>query len=171
MTYNPNQADYDGDREGDLCDLTPYPGELVAGSNTLGGGGIGGFSFGGIVPTALVGSRCKLQTFTQKFDQAGLLNVIKYEGMFRVCYVPGGGGILSFSDVRGDATYTLVPWEWKGNDPGYPHGVKLTAHSVLFHYRGGAQVCIWKGCGPLRHPWVKIVFKDDNTMSVSAGVA
>jgi hypothetical protein len=118
-------------------------------------------------------TRCKIQRFTQHYDQFGKpwLNFIRYEGTFRVCYELNEGGIVSFSGVHGDATYARIPWTWKGNDPGYPYGVKTTAHTVDFHYRGTAAICIFsKGCGPEKHPWVRITFRDNNTMEVRAGV-
>jgi hypothetical protein len=117
--------------------------------------------------------RWKTQKWIMRFDQFGIsaLNVVTMEGTFRVCYRPGGGGICGFSDVHGDATSTKLPWTWKGTDDGYPYGIKTGAHTAEFHYRGTAAICIFsRGCGPERHPWVRITFRDDNTMEVAAGV-
>jgi hypothetical protein len=120
---------------------------------------------------AVTDVRCKRQTFKAKFKQVGLVTVLTYEGQFRVCYRPGQS-IVSWRDVHGDATSTVVPWEWRGNDPTYPYGVQLDATTVEFNYRGSAAVCIfWKGCGPTKHPWVKIRFHADNTLSKEWGVA
>jgi hypothetical protein len=113
--------------------------------------------------------RCKWQTFTQHFSEAGLFRVITYKGMFRVCYRPGNG-IVSLSDVRGDASWTRQPWMWKGNDTGYPYGVRYS-RVATFHYRGTAAICIFSwGCGPDKHPWVTLTFYDSNTMTRAAGV-
>lgn len=117
-------------------------------------------------------SRCKIQNWRQNFDQLGvsLLRVVTMEGTFRVCYTPNQG-IISFSDVHGDAVSTRIPWTWRGIDPGYPYGISY-GRSVDFHYRGTALICIvgW-ACGPEKHPWVRISFYDNNTMVVRAGVA
>lgn len=113
--------------------------------------------------------RCKTQSFTQHFTEAGLVRVLTYKGMFRVCY-RHGNGIVSLSDVRGDATWTQLPWTWKGNDPGYPYGVRYS-RVATFHYRGTAAICIFTwGCGPEKHPWVTLTFYDNNTMTRTAGV-
>jgi len=115
-------------------------------------------------------TRCKRQTFTQTFTQANLYSVMRYEGSFRVCY-KHGQGIVSYSDVHGDNTWTRVPWEWRGNDNGYPYAVKYSRH-VVFHYRGSAAFCIVPyACGPTKHPWVTIVFYDNNTLTKDAGVS
>jgi len=120
---------------------------------------------------AVTDVRCKRQTFTATFKQLGWVTVIKYEGQFRVCYRPGQS-IISWRDLHGDATETVVPWEWRGNDPGYPYGVQIDAKTLQLNYRGSAAVCIfWKGCGPTKHPWVRIVFYADNTLSKEWGVA
>ena len=111
--------------------------------------------------------------FNQDYEQFGKswLTFITYQATFRVCYKPGGGGIVSFGSVHGDATYARIPWDWKGNDPGYPYGIKMSPHTVAFRYRGTAAICIFsRGCGPSKHPWVTITFRDNNTMEVSAGV-
>ena len=93
---------------------------------------------------------------------------MRYEGSFRVCY-KHGQGIVSYSDVHGDMTWTRVPWEWRGNDTDYPHGVKYSRH-VVFDYRGSAAFCIIPyACGPTKHPWVRIVFYDNNTLTKDAG--
>ena len=118
--------------------------------------------------------RCKLQRWRANFDQFGVsfLGVVTMEGTFRVCYRLYQGGIVSWSDVRGDAVSTKIPWTWKGTDPGYPYGVKIDAHTVQFHYRGTAQVCITQiGCGPEKHPYVIITFSDNNTLTRRIGVA
>ena len=118
--------------------------------------------------------RCKFQRWRAHFDQFGVsfLRVVTMEGHFRVCYRLYGGGIVSWSDVRGDAVSTQHPWTWKGSDPGYPYGVKLNAHAVEFHYRGTAQFCITRlGCGPEKHPYVIITFHDNNTLDRRIGVA
>ncbi len=165
-----DQADDDEDGIGDACDETPFTGDMVAGSNSL----WGYESAPTGAPASSSGTRCKIQQFVQRYDQFGKtwLNFLTYEGMFRVCYNQNGGGIVSYSDVHGDASSTRIPWTWKGNDNGYPYGVKTSAHTVDFHYRGTAAICIFtKGCGPEKHPWVRITFRDNNTMEVRAGVA
>jgi hypothetical protein len=164
--YN-DQADHDGDRVGDVCDPTPFQGDMVP----------GGMTFYGSPPTATgtsaEASRCKTQRFEQRYDQFGasFLNFIRYEGGFRVCYVPNQQ-ILSWGSVWGDAAYTLVPWDWKGTDPGYPYAIRIGLHSVEFRYRGSAAICVagW-ACGPTKHPGVTITFYDNNTMTKSAYVA
>jgi opacity protein-like surface antigen len=160
---NPDQADSDRDGVGDACDLDVA---LLAGSGTLTSVDEG---FQSSAAGLAVLCRKKVQTFTRHFTQAGLFDVIRYEGMFRVCYRPGIG-IVWIRDIRGDATWLRAPWTWQGNDPGYPHGV-IYPHRAEFHYRGTASICIFKyGCGPERHPWVKVVFHDNNTMEVETGV-
>jgi len=121
--------------------------------------------------SALTDVRCKRQTFKASFKQVGLVTVIRYEGEFRVCYRPEVE-IVSWGSLQGDATYTLVPWEWRGNDPDYPYGTKTTTETIQLHYRGSAAVCLFsKGCGPTKHPWVRITFHADNTLSKVWGVA
>jgi hypothetical protein len=121
--------------------------------------------------SALTDVRCKRQTFKASFKQVGLVTVIRYEGEFRVCYRPGVE-IVSWSSLHGDATYTVVPWEWRGNDPDYPYGTKITTETIQFHYRGSAAVCLFsKGCGPTKHAWVRVTFHADNTLSKVWGVA
>ena len=118
--------------------------------------------------------RCKFQRWRVHFDQFGasFLRVVTMEGHFRVCYRLYGGGIVSWSDVRGDAVATQTPWTWKGSDPGYPYGVLLNPHAVQFHYRGTAQFCITRlGCGPEKHPYVIVTFYDNNTLDRRSGVA
>lgn len=118
--------------------------------------------------------RCKFQRWRAHFDQFGVsfLRAVTMEGHFRVCYRLYQGGIVSWSDVRGDAVATQTPWTWKGSDPGYPYGVMINAHAVQFHYRGTAQLCITRfGCGPEKHPYVIITFYDNNTMDRRIGVA
>jgi hypothetical protein len=163
---NADQADSERDGVGDACDLDV---PLTAGSGTLtsldeGWDGSAGLGF------STTPCRKKLQTFTHHFTQAGLFNVIRYEGVFRVCYRPGGGGIVWIRDVRGDATWVRAPWTWKGNDPGYPYGV-IASHRAEFHYRGTAAIWLAKyGFGRDKHPWVKVTFHDNNTMEVESGV-
>ena len=95
---------------------------------------------------------------------------MRYEGSFRVCY-RHGAGIVSYSDVHWDTTWTRVPWEWRGNDNGYPYAVKYSRH-VVFYYRGSAAFCVVPyACGPTKHPWVTIVFYDNNTLTKNAGVS
>jgi hypothetical protein len=118
------------------------------------------------------GTRCKVQYFSQSFNQAGGWDVIRYDGRFRVCYVPGGK-IVSWSDVFGDAGWvrSLSGWGWRGNDQGYPYAVKTAWNVVEFRYRGTAAFCILRiGCGPERHPWVTLAFKSNNTIARSSGV-
>jgi hypothetical protein len=101
-----------------------------------------------------------------------LYNVIRYEGRFRVCYVPRGK-IVSWSEVRGDATWVrpFSFWEWRGNDSGYPYGVKIAWNMIEFRYRGKAAFCIFGyGCGPEMHPWVTLTFLSDNTLRRRSGV-
>lgn len=94
---------------------------------------------------------------------------LRYEGMFRVCY-RHNAGIVSISDIHGNATKTGGPWQWNGNDPGYPYGVKYSRRAEFF-YKGSMQICIVRfGCGPVKHPWEKITFRDDNTITRSGGV-
>jgi len=153
-----------------VCDPTPFTGEIVPGSNSLGPSATTVFEAG--IDSVLVTQRCKTQTFVQRYVQFGAswLNFIRYEGGFRVCYVPDQR-IVSWGSVWGDAFYVLEPWDWRGNDGGYPYGVKTGTHSVEFHYRGSAAICVvgW-ACGPTKHPGVTITFSDDNTMTVRAYV-
>jgi hypothetical protein len=166
-----DQADDDADGIGDACDETPFRGEMVAGETYFSPTSEGPPS--GLAQMLWTSVRCKTQLFNQDYEQFGKswLSFITYQATFRVCYRPGGGGIVSFGSVFGDASYVRIPWDWKGNDPGYPYGVKLSAHTVAFRYRGTAAICIFsRGCGPSKHPWVTITFRDNNTMEVDAGV-
>jgi hypothetical protein len=117
------------------------------------------------------GTRCKTQFFSHSFTQVNLYNVIRYEGRFQVCYVPGGR-IVSWSDVHGDATWVRAfsGWEWRGNEDGYPYGVRTSYSTVQFRYRGKAAFCIFSyGCGPEKHPWVTLTFFSNNTMTRTSG--
>ena len=168
-TVRNNQADHDGDGSGDACDPTPFSGDIVPGSFSAPSGGEGML---GTTSSSTATTRCKTQVFTQHYDQFGAswLNFIRYSGGFRVCYVPGES-IVSWGSLWGDASYALPPWDWKGNDGGYPRGVRTGTHSVEFHYRGSAAICVvgWV-CGPTKHPGVTITFFDNNTMVVRAYV-
>jgi len=122
--------------------------------------------------TGWFGTRCKTQLFTQSFSQAGLYDVIRYAGRFRVCYVPGSK-VVSWSEVFGDAEWVrpYSGWEWRGNEQGYPFGVRISSYAVEFRYRGKAAICIFSyGCGPERHPWVTLTFFANNTMTRRVGV-
>ena len=122
--------------------------------------------------TGYYGSRCKTQLFTQSYQQSGLYDVIRYAGRFRVCYVPGVK-VVSWSDVYGDVEWVRAfsGWEWRGNEQGYPFGVRISSYAVEFRYRGRAAICIFNyGCGPERHPWVTLTFFANNTMSRRVGV-
>jgi hypothetical protein len=163
-----DQADHDGDRRGDACDSTPFTGEIAPGVFTEGSATV----TAGDTTSYVVTQRCKTQRFTQRFDQFGVswLNFIRYEGGFRVCYVPGQR-IISWGSLWGDATRVLIPWDWKGNDAGYPRGVRTSIHTVEFQYRGSAAICaVGWACGPTKHPGLTIVFTDNNTMTVHAYV-
>jgi hypothetical protein len=111
----------------------------------------------------------KLQRFTAKFKQAWFVTVITYKGEFRVCYRPNHS-VVSWGGLHGDATSTRVPWEWRGNDPGYPWATRRndanagkTNYILEVNYRGSAAVCIlFKGCGPEKHLWVQVLFYADN---------
>ena len=159
-----DQADHDGDGIGDVCDETPFPSDDLAPTWFT--------TNGDWSPESLTEgstSRCKRQTFTQAFGLG--VDFLRYEGTFRVCYVPGVR-IESWSEVYGDANYALPPWDWHGNDPGYPQAARLTVHSVQFTFRGSAAICVQlllKGCGPTKHPWVRITFWDTNMITRSAG--
>jgi hypothetical protein len=160
-----NQADHDGDGIGDVCDETPFPSEEMTPTwfTTVGEWTPVG------VEGATSSTRCKRQTFTQAYGLG--FDFLRYAGTFRVCYVPGVR-VVSWSEVHGDATYALPPWDWHGNDPGYPHSVRLSEHAVQFTFRGEAAICVellLKGCGPTKHPWVRITFWDTNTITRSAG--
>jgi hypothetical protein len=118
------------------------------------------------------GARCKTQFFSHSFTQANLWNVIRYEGHFAVCYVPGGR-IVSWSQVHGDAAWVrpFSGWEWRGNETGFPYGLRIAYGMIEFRYRGKAAICVFSyGCGPERHPWVTLTFLSNNTMTRRSGV-
>ena len=164
-TVRNNQVDNDSDGSGDACDPTPFSGDMVPGSFSAPSGGEGML---GTTSSTSSTTRCKTQVFTQHYDQFGAswLNFIRYAGGFRVCYVPGES-IVSWGSMWGDASYVLPPWDWRGNDSGYPRGVRTGTHTVEFHFRGSAAICVvgWV-CGPTRHPGLTITFLDNNTLVV-----
>jgi hypothetical protein len=165
---NADQRDADADGLGDACDVDVW---LGVGSFTTWEAAADGATSGSVgdAPAANT-TRCKVQMFAQTFTQAGLWDALRYEGMFRVCYVPRKR-IVSISDVHGDMVWTAVYLTWMGNDRGYPYGVVLGKRAE-FYYRGTAAFCIVPkyGCGPTKHPWVKITFYDDNTLERTSGV-
>jgi hypothetical protein len=113
--------------------------------------------------------RCKTQRFSASWSQATIYTVLRYEGTFKVCYVHSKR-IVSVVYRFGDATFVRIPWEWHGNDSGYPYHIRRE-HNVEFNFRGTAQFCILKvGCGPEKHPWVRITFFDNNTLDKDQGV-
>jgi hypothetical protein len=66
--------------------------------------------------------------------------------------------------------WVRYPWEWRGNDNGYPYAIQYTRH-IVFFFRGSAAFCILPyGCGAAMHPWVTITFYDNNTLSKNSGV-
>ncbi len=189
---NPDQADNDHDGIGNVCDPTP--------DGDGSGGGGGGSTPPDLDAQLLVGSgtalpeenvttsgsggqaaglsiRCKTQRYVQAFTQLGLYDVLKVETRFRVCYVPGKR-IYSFKredpllnpNPQADAIFTRLPWEWNGVDQAYPQ-VAVSSDRVEMKVQGSARVCIFSyGCGPTRHPWVRIVFRPNNTIGVTSGV-
>jgi len=170
---NGDQADADADNIGDACDVDVW---LAVGSyatwesaaeSTAAVPAQAGTDAAGAAGTT---TRCKVQMFAQTFTQAGVWDAMRYEGIFRVCYVPKKK-IVSISDVHGDMAWTRFYWAWYGNDPGYPYAVTYP-HRVELFFRGTAAVCIIPryGCGPPKHPWIKLVFYDDNTMERTTGV-
>jgi hypothetical protein len=167
-----DQADYDGDGIGDVCDETPFPDQMVPTWFSTNEEWTPSFSTSSALESinASTGIRCKRQTFTQAFGLG--LDFLRYDGTFRVCYMPGVK-VTSWSEVHGDASYALPPWDWHQNDSGYPYGIRLNQRAVQFHYRGSIAICVTlllKGCGPTRHPWVTITFYANNTISRSVGV-
>lgn len=109
--------------------------------------------------------RCKVYSFVLK-PHEGHFGIdfgpaFKYEGRWRICYKPFGGGITEVSYRTGDATNTYNLWEWRGNDDGYPFHIR-EAHRVFVHYGGGAAICVGGGygCGPERHFRLYFTFTD-----------
>jgi hypothetical protein len=124
--------------------------------------------------------RCKTQRYEQAYQQAGLFDVLKIQVGFRVCYTINTATPTIRSFRRDDprfnpnpqvqATFVRYPWEWHGLDGGFPN-VQVYEDRVEMVVQGEAQFCVFTyGCGPARHPWVKIVFHANNTMSVTSGV-
>jgi hypothetical protein len=120
-------------------------------------------------PQTLV--RCKRQEWREWFSLFWKkVDALVYEGSFRVCYVPGQR-IDSVTYVRGDAIWTQVGLTWLGNDQGYPRFFKST-YQVVFEWRGSISTCIVQAaCVVKKHPWVKITFYANNTMTEEVGVA
>jgi hypothetical protein len=168
---NPDQADADADALGDECDIDIWigVGDFTTWEDTTTAAGSTTASAGAASTTAET-VRCKIQRFTQTYTQAGKWDALRYEGMFRVCYVPRKK-IVSVTDVHGDMVWTRFYLTWFGNDSGYPYAV-LLGHYAEINYRGTASFCIVPryGCGPSKHPWVKIRFRDDNTLEKTSGV-
>ena len=109
--------------------------------------------------------RCKIFAFTLK-PHEGHFGIdfgpaFKYDGGWRICYRPFGGGITEVSYRYGDATDTYGQWEWRGNDTGYPSHIR-EEHRVYVRYGGGAAICIGgtQGCGPERHFRLTFTFTD-----------
>ena len=164
MGLQPEPVGLDRDGRGDACDNES---PLDAGTVS-----VQEFDEGYDRAAFLAGTPCRVkrQVFTATFNQAGLFDVIRYQGSFRVCYLPHIR-VVWVRDMHGDVTWTQPPWTWQGNDPGYPYGVITGRHTAEFHYRGSAAICIFKyGCAPTQHPWVRVTFTDDNTMGVTTGV-
>jgi hypothetical protein len=121
--------------------------------------------------------RCKKVVFSHTFRQGyfghEVMDVLRYEGQWRVCYRPNGGGVTSVTYRTGDATWTCCFWEWHGNDSGYPSHLR-EAHTVYIYYRGSAQLCfVNQGCGNIKHPWITFTFTDATlygTLSKNVGV-
>ena len=113
--------------------------------------------------------RCKTQKFKQNWSEAGLYDVLIYEGGYQVCY-RYNGGIVSVKTRWGDATKQVYPWQWKGNASGYPNHVRYD-HKVEFYYRGQLDFCALKwGCLYTTWPWVTFTFYDTNVQTRVAGV-
>lgn len=109
--------------------------------------------------------RCKVFAFVLKPHEGhfgwDFGPALKYEGGWRICYRPFGGGITEVSYRYGDATDTYGQWEWRGNDTGYPNHIRQD-HVVYVRYGGGAAICIGgtQGCGPERHFRLTYTFTD-----------
>ena len=171
LVANTDQADTDHDGYGDLCDQTPFPGELVVGPlgsvTTSSPDPVGGFLYNCNPPY-----RYKVQTYHQVYNQSVInKKVLAYDVTFGACY-KAGGGIAWIKNAFGDGSYSFSPWTWKDdNASGYP-AVTYLSHQAVIRFKGTAAICVFRwGCGPDRHPWVTLTFSDTNTMSVDAGVS
>jgi hypothetical protein len=89
-------------------------------------------------------------------------NSVRYKMDFRVCYRAYGGGIDSVSWRHGDVDEdgTTFPWEYRGNDSGFPYHIRY-AHRVTFHYGFGAAECFTTYvCSNEHHGRVVLTFTD-----------
>ena len=105
-----------------------------------------------------------VRQFKQTFTQANLYAVMRYEGSVPRL-LQARTRIVSYSDVHGDMTWTRIPWEWRQKRHRLPAWGSGTTPRV-FDYRGSAAFCVIPyACGPTKHPWVRIVFYDNNTLT------
>jgi len=108
-------------------------------------------------------ARCKWQDFRQTYHFVGGVDMLRYEGTFKVCYVPFDR-IISVEYMFGDAAWWCCGWWWQGNDQGYPtaenHGDR-----VIMRWRGTVEFCVYPPvCIGNKHVGVRITFYPSNTM-------
>lgn len=108
-------------------------------------------------------ARCKWQEFKQTYHFLGGVDMLRYEGTFKVCYIPSSR-ILSVEYIFGDAAWWCCGWWWQGNDQGYPtaenHGDYVT-----MRWRGTIEFCAYPPvCVGNKHVGVRITFYPNNTL-------
>jgi hypothetical protein len=110
--------------------------------------------------------RCKIVVKKHQF-RGGRFNIeyqnsVRYKMDFRVCYLPYGGGVTSVSWRHGDVDNdgTTFPWEFMGNDDGFPYHIRY-AHRATFHYGFSSRECLATYlCSATHHGRIILTFYD-----------
>ena len=121
--------------------------------------------FSPLIPCSGAGIRCKVVFKKHQFKggRFGIAyqNSVRYRMDFRVCYRPYGGGITSVTYRHGDVDEdgTTYPWEFRGNDDGFPYHIR-NVHRAFFHYGFGAAECFVVYCSNEHHGRITLTFTD-----------
>jgi hypothetical protein len=123
-----------------------------------------GPSYPCLKPSLPAAIRCKKVVNVQQFREGHfgveMRDSMKYGVQWRVCYHPYGGGITEVTYRYGDVVDTNFPWEFRGNDSGFPYHIRQ-AHKVFIYYGFGVAECFTHiGCSNEHHGRLTYTFTD-----------
>jgi hypothetical protein len=125
-----------------------------------------GPSFPCVKPTLPGAIRCKRVINVHQFREGHfgveMRDAVRYRVQWRVCYHPYGGGVTEVSYRYGDvdADGTTWPWEYRGNDSGYPYHIRQTHKAYIYYGFGAAECFTHIGCSNEHHGHLTYTFTD-----------